>query len=563
MAVFFRGEREFPVFLADQQPDGRVSQKRETVIRVGVNAADAATADRAAFLIDGKSYFERLEEVLPRAKRTIWIVGWDFNPEIRLHPGSPLQLGELLRRCVDANPDLDVRILVWAMGPIYSGKTLRFFRRMPWSDHPRITLKFDLRHPLRACHHQKLVAIDDRIAFLGGMDLTARRWDEPSHDPVNAERVSPEGKPYGPVHDIQAMVEGEAARMVADIARQRWKRATGEAHSPTEDSDLAWPADFEAPLTACRTAVALTEPWTWSRKGRREAIRLTHDALMAARKTIYIETQYLASFGVARTLARRLRDPEGPEIIAIVTRSSHGFLEKIMMGNNRDRLIRRLKRADRYGRLRVLYPAIPRADGADQEIIIHSKLIIVGDRIYKPTSEPVWEIVEFHGGAFIKATNISAVKGTPSAESVFPAFFYDRAIEQLLASGVRRRSIDNGDAVSGKIEVVRPDLVFYRHDETPRFLGEAKYAFTEARRKMGEQIDSITAAQLEAYQAFSATIRDIADPHEIATRWRVLVDTVAETETFGHFCKSAHRSLEAWDRYVADVAAEQSLGLLA
>ena len=383
MAVFFRGEREFPVFLADQQPDGRVSQKRETVIRVGVNAADAATADRAAFLIDGKSYFERLEEVLPRAKRTIWIVGWDFNPEIRLHPGSTLQLGELLRRCVDANPDLDVRILVWAMGPIYSGKTLRFFRRMPWSDHPRITLKFDLRHPLRACHHQKLVAIDDRIAFLGGMDLTARRWDEPSHDPVNAERVSPEGKPYGPVHDIQAMVEGEAARMVADIARHRWKRATGEAHSPTENSDLAWPADFEAPLTACRTAVALTEPWTWSRKGRREAIRLTHDALMAARKTIYIETQYLASFGVARTLARRLRDPEGPEIIAIVTRSSHGFLEKIMMGNNRDRLIRRLKRADRYGRLRVLYPAIPRADGADQEIIIHSKLIIVDDRFVR------------------------------------------------------------------------------------------------------------------------------------------------------------------------------------
>ncbi len=34
-------------------------------------------------------------------------------------------------------------------------------------------------------------------------------------------------------------------------------------------------------------------------QGPREAIRLTHDALMAARRTIYIETQYLASFGVA------------------------------------------------------------------------------------------------------------------------------------------------------------------------------------------------------------------------------------------------------------------------
>jgi hypothetical protein len=191
-----------------------------------------------------------------------------------------------------------------------------------------------------------------------------------------------------------------------------------------------------------------------------------------------------------------------------------------------------------------------------------SKLIVVGDRIFKPTSEPVWEIVEFHGGAFLKATNIGAVKGTPSAESVFPAFFYDRAVEQLLASGVRRRNIDNGDAISGKIEVLRPDLVFYRHDETPRFLGDAKYAFTDARRKMGEQIDTITALQLETYQAFSATIRDNADPHEIATRWRVLVDTVTDTEGWSQFCKSANRSLEAWDRYVADVAAEQSLGML-
>lgn len=192
-----------------------------------------------------------------------------------------------------------------------------------------------------------------------------------------------------------------------------------------------------------------------------------------------------------------------------------------------------------------------------------SKLIIVGDRIYKPTEEPVWEIHEFNGGAYIKATNIGAVKGAASADSVFPAFFYDRGIEKLLASGVRRRNITNGDAVSGKIEVVRPDLVFYRHDETLRFLGDAKYAFTEARRKMGEQIDTISAAQLEAYQAFSATIRDNADPHEIATRWRVLVDTVAETAGWDGFRKSGGGSLDAWDRYVADVAAEQSLGLLA
>ena len=371
------------MYLSHQHTGEREAPKRESIVRLGVNAADTATAARAAFLIDGKAYFERLEEVLQQARQRIWIVGWDFNPEIRLRPDSPLSLGDLLRACVEANPELEVRILVWAMGPIYSGKTLRFFRKMPWNDHPRITLKFDLRHPVRACHHQKIAVIDDRIAFLGGMDLTARRWDDSRHAPENPERVSPEGKPYGPVHDIQAMVEGEAALMIGNIARHRWKRATGEAHAPVNQAELRWPESCEASLSGCRAAVALTEPWNFGRKGRREAIRLTHDALLSARRTIYIETQYLASFSVARTLARRLRDPHGPEIIAIVTRSSHGFLEKLMMGNNRDRLIRRLKRADRYGRLRVLWPAVPDAQGRDQEINVHSKLIIVDDRFVR------------------------------------------------------------------------------------------------------------------------------------------------------------------------------------
>jgi phosphatidylserine/phosphatidylglycerophosphate/cardiolipin synthase-like enzyme len=48
------------------------------------------------------------------------------------------------------------------------------------------------------------------------------------------------------------------------------------------------------------------------------------------------------------------------------------------MGRNRDRLIRRLKRADRHGRLRVWYPLVA-ADGDTQQIMVHSKLVIVDD----------------------------------------------------------------------------------------------------------------------------------------------------------------------------------------
>jgi phospholipase D1/2 len=360
---------------------------RARVIRPGRNVWRSAKADRIAFLIDGEDYFRRLDEVLRQAEKSIFIIGWDFNPDIRLKPreeGSET-IGTLLRRLVEEKPELEVRLLVWGMGPVYSGKSLRMFGKMDWADHPRILLRFDFRHPLRASHHQKMVAIDDKTAFLGGIDLTARRWDDREHKAVNPVRVAPDGAPYGPVHDMQTIVTGETARLIGDTARRRWKKATGEELTGVEvPGPNPWPSDIAPALEQCSTGLALTEPWKWKgRRGHREAIRLTHDAVKSAEHHLYIETQYLASFGVARTLAKRLRRQNGPEIVVLVTRESHGFLEKLMMGNNRNRLIRRLKRADRYDRLRVFYAVTQTEDGSEQEVIVHSKLIIADDRFVR------------------------------------------------------------------------------------------------------------------------------------------------------------------------------------
>jgi phosphatidylserine/phosphatidylglycerophosphate/cardiolipin synthase-like enzyme len=243
-------------------------------------------------------------------------------------------------------------------------------------------LKFDLKHPVRGCHHQKLVVIDDSIAFLGGIDLTARRWDEPDHRADNSLRVAPDGAPYGPVHDIQAAVSGEAARLVGDVARRRWRHATLEEVEPSPGT-LIWPRYLSPDLHEADVAVALTEPGLLGRRGRHEAIRLTRDAIRSARQTIYIETQYLASFSVARTIARRLKDADCPEIVVLVTKSSHGFIEKLTMGGNRDRVIRRLKRIDRHQRLRIFYAATAGASGGEQEINVHSKVIIIDDRFVR------------------------------------------------------------------------------------------------------------------------------------------------------------------------------------
>ena len=40
-------------------------------------------------------------------------------------------------------------------------------------------LSFDMR--IRWSHHEKMVVIDRKIAFLGGLDLCFGRWDTPEH----------------------------------------------------------------------------------------------------------------------------------------------------------------------------------------------------------------------------------------------------------------------------------------------------------------------------------------------------------------------------------------------
>ena len=356
------------------------ARDHSSIINLERNAWRSDPAEKVGFIIDTAEYYRSLEEIFPKARRTIWIIGWDFNPDIHLDPERPgATLGAFLRSLVDQNPELEIRILVWAMGPIYSGKSLRLFRENTWSNHPRIHLRFDTKHPLRGSHHQKIVVVDDAISFLGGIDLTARRWDTAAHEADNPLRVSPDGEAYDPVHDLQSVVTGASAISIGDLARQRWERATGEQHEREEVETDLWPSNVEPALGGCQVALSLTEPGRAKRKSKKQTMQLTLDALRSARRHIYMETQYFAFFGIADCMSERLRDPDGPDIVVVLTRASHGFLEKVVMGGNRDRLIRRLKRADIHGRLRVMYPVVPKADGSEQDVLIHSKLLVIDD----------------------------------------------------------------------------------------------------------------------------------------------------------------------------------------
>ncbi len=355
----------------------------QSLIEVGANAWRLVTAGRVAMLVDAADYYRILKIAFATAQRSILITGWDFNGEIALCPDqpNPERLGHYLRRLVDERPDLHIHILVWANGPIYSARQMRVFPQEPWADHPRIDLCYDRRHPWRGCHHQKIVCIDDKIGFSGGIDLTIRRWDTSDHFEFDSRRKNLDGTLYPAVHDVQLAVDGEAARSLADLVRARWLACKGTRIDPIHPEGNRWPAGLKPDVRNIGVAISRTTPASFGRKGIREVERLNETVLKAARRTVYIETQYLTCRRIGNLIESRLRELDGPEVIIVVPQECHGGLERLFMGGNRDRLIRRLRRADIHGRLRVVYPVVVDSERSHEApVFVHAKLMIIDDR---------------------------------------------------------------------------------------------------------------------------------------------------------------------------------------
>lgn len=331
-------------------------------------------------LIDGADYFARLEEACRQAQRSILVLGWDFDHRINLRPDDPsgLRLGAFLRQLVEARPALEIRLLIWSFAFLHApSEPLQLLLGADWARHPRIQLKLDRQHPFYAAHHQKLITIDDAVAFAGGMDLTVRRWDRSVHTPAECLRVDPDQRPYRPMHDVQMMVDGEAAQTLAELARERWRRACDEVLQPFPKSD-PWPHDLVPDFEDVDIGIARTFPHYRNIEEVREVEALTRDCLSAARNFIYIEAQYMTNEFVGDILAGHLRNPVGPEILVLMTRDSRGIIESLIMGHNRDGLIRRLKKQDFANRLRVCYPV-----NEQSQILVHSKVIIIDDRFLR------------------------------------------------------------------------------------------------------------------------------------------------------------------------------------
>lgn len=357
-------------------PDGQ----RAPVLLPGRNCCAVAEARRAAVLIDAETYYAVLDDTLRRAERSIMILGWDFDARIRLRPqdgpDAPT-LGDLLRSLVESRPHLHVRVLVWSLAIVHApGAALPLVHGADWQRHERIHIHLDRHHPAYAAHHQKIVIVDDSVAFVGGMDLTVERWDTSDHAPDNGLRRSPDGKCYDPVHDVQTVLEGPVVGHLCDIARSRWRDATGQALATCSVVDR-WPDPLQPDFATATVAVSRTKPGYHGQPAIEETARLYEDLLRAARTTVYIEAQYFTGRRLRGLLKEILGQPDGPQIVVVCTRVANGIVERFIMGANRERLLRSLKAVDRHNRLHVYYPVTAGAE--ERRLLIHAKVMIIDD----------------------------------------------------------------------------------------------------------------------------------------------------------------------------------------
>jgi phosphatidylserine/phosphatidylglycerophosphate/cardiolipin synthase-like enzyme/uncharacterized membrane protein YdjX (TVP38/TMEM64 family) len=363
------------------------------ILAEGRNCWRVARADRAAFLVDGAAYFAALREALARARYEVVILGWEVDSRARLLPGAshasdhaPRGLLAYLNHLLRRRPELRVYVLSWDFSLIYTfERELMPSYRFAWEGDPRLEFRLDNMHPALAAHHQKLVTIDRRVAFVGGIDLTIRRWDTPAHRAHERARVDPAGKPYAPTHDVQMIVDGAAARALGELAADRWRVAAGAPlpAAPADDRSGPdgdpWPAGLAPEIVGAPIGIARTQPALPDRPPAREVLALTLDAVAGARRVIYIENQFLTSAAVGGALAARLGEPAGPEIVIVLPRDQIGWLERSSMGVMQTRLVRKLLQADRHGRLRLLYPVVPGLRG--EYVHLHSKLLIADDTL--------------------------------------------------------------------------------------------------------------------------------------------------------------------------------------
>ncbi len=342
-------------------------------------------AGRLSILMENGAYFEALASALSKAERSVVVLGWQFDPRTRLDPETrhgdrQAEIGHLLRMLVKTRPELDVRLLIWK-SPLLIAASQGFYphKAQGWFRKRMVEFRLDSPGPIGACHHQKAVIIDDAVAFCGGGDISVDRWDSEAHADGDPRRCQPNGVISPPRHETMCVMDGPAARALGDLARERWFKATWERTVPETVESDPWPDNLAVDFHDVPVGIARTEPGFGGRHEVRENERLHLAAIRGAKRLIYMENQYFTSPVVARALAERLDEPDGPEIVLVSTGRSPSWFDSMTMDTARAEVLFRLERADRHNRFFAFSPNTTKGE----RIIVHAKVTVIDDAMLR------------------------------------------------------------------------------------------------------------------------------------------------------------------------------------
>jgi phosphatidylserine/phosphatidylglycerophosphate/cardiolipin synthase-like enzyme len=315
-------------------------------------------------LVDGSEALPRLARELAGARSHVHIAGWYVSPEFALtREGERVTLRSLLAALAERIP---VRMLLWAGSPLplfHPDRSDVRGVRHALTFGTRVEVASDAKERPMHCHHEKLVVIDDRIAFVGGIDLTTYagdRYDTPAHEARGAVGW----------HDALAVLRGPVVADVADHIRERWREVTGASLPPPKRTRRAGDVEVQFVRTVPEHVYDSVHD------GDFRILEAYTRALRSARELIYLENQFLWSSEIARILEDKLARPPSDDfrmVLLLPARPNDG------RDDTRGQLADLIECDNGAGRL-LACSLFALGERGPQQVYVHAKIGIVDDR---------------------------------------------------------------------------------------------------------------------------------------------------------------------------------------
>jgi phosphatidylserine/phosphatidylglycerophosphate/cardiolipin synthase-like enzyme len=314
-------------------------------------------------LIDGAQALPLIADELRGARSHVHLSGWHFSPEFALRrDGEQVVLRDLL---AELSARVEVRVLMWAGAPLPLFRPSRGRVRKQRDQlvgRTKIECALDAKERPLHCHHEKTIVIDDRVAFVGGIDLTNEsgdRYDTNEH-PARGDIGW---------HDACGRIEGPAVGDVAEHFRMRWHEVTGTRLAPVRQSDPSGRVDVQIVRTVPNGIYSAVK------RGDFRILESYLRAFEAAERFIYIENQFLWSPEIEAALLDKLSNPPRPDfrlVLVIPSKPSSGA------DDTRGMLGELIEADGDAGRL-LACTLYARSAGIVNPVYVHAKIAIVDD----------------------------------------------------------------------------------------------------------------------------------------------------------------------------------------